>query len=119
MKKNKKENHLKTAMRTIEFNKYCHWDTHEMGAIRKMLHRAIPTSHFREEGKYIVVSRGIHRYSENSDTLPYFTYRVCDHFIDRRLLEHTAKYADIHAYIYDGEIVYRTQWVCKDEMVVF
>jgi len=77
------------------------------------------TSKLREAGKYIAVVRGIHYYSEACDTLPYFTYRVCDHYVDRRLLEHTARYADIHSYIYDGEIIYRTQYVCKDEMVVF
>ena len=110
----------------ITFNPCHHWNSHEKGAIKKMLYRVLPRydsdgrvlPQYVNDGKYIRVSRGVHNV-EGSETLPYFTYRVMDTLVDSRLIEHTAKYSDIHAYLYNGAIVYRTQYVSDGELVVF
>jgi hypothetical protein len=70
------------------------------------------------DGKYIRVSRGVHNI-EGSETLPYFTYRMMDSLIDTRVIDYAAKYSDIHAYLYNGSIAYRTQYVSDGELIVF
>ena len=102
----------------IQFNKYQYFESFEKGAIKKMLREVISEEYFLKNEKYIIVSRGVHNV-EGSETLPYLTYRVIDRLVDKRLVEYASKYADIHAYIYDGKIVYQTQYVSGGEMVVF